>query len=131
MRRLYRRLVFIYSEGGLGNVLQKALAFTLSTLYSEVLWTIYTRKKSGDAEINGGLAQCRELQFQDLMDAQYFKAAALPEEIRLRFGRRNTCYGFYFEGKLAVVGWRSDGYLELDHDVVVPCPSSVGLFDFM
>jgi GNAT superfamily N-acetyltransferase len=131
MRRLYRKLAFNYSEGGLGRLLQKAISFTLNTLYSESVWDIYIYKGFGAPDSGASLVQCRALRYQDLLDARYSKVAAFPEEIRLRFERQNICYGFYSNESLAVIGWSSDGYLELDHGVVFPCPSQVALFDFV
>jgi hypothetical protein len=131
MRRLYRKLAFNYSEGGLGRLLQKSFSFTLSTLYSESLWNIYIHKGFDDLGPSEPLLQCKTLTYQDLLDAQYYKVVAFPEEIRQRFDRRNTCYGFYLNKSLATIGWSSDGYLELDRGVVFPCPSEVALFDFM
>lgn len=131
MRRLYRKLKFNYSEGGLGRLLQKTISFTLNTLYSESLWKIYIYNGSGDLGSSESLVLCRTLKYQDLLDAQYSKVVAFPEEIHRRFDRQNTCYGFYSNENLAVVGWSSDGYLEIEHGVVFPCPSEVALFDFM
>jgi len=73
--------------------------------------------------------ECRELTYDELVQAGYFKVLAFPEEIRRRFERENTCYGFFLEGKLATIGWRSNGYMELDRGVNYPC--EVGLFDFI
>jgi GNAT superfamily N-acetyltransferase len=131
MRRLYRKLAFNYSEGGLKRLLQKAISFTLTTLYSESVWNIYIYTALSDLGASPPLMQCRTLKYQDLLDARYFKVAAFPEEIRVRFDRRNICYGFYSNESLAVVGWSSDGYLEVDHGVFFPCPSQVALFDFV
>lgn len=131
MRRLFRKLAFNYSEGGLGRLLQKAISFTVNTLYSESLWDLYIYKGFGDSDSSAPLVQCKTLKYQDLLDAHYFKVVAFPEEIRSRFDKQNICYGFYSNENLAVVGWSSDGYLELDHGVVFPCPSEVALFDFM
>jgi GNAT acetyltransferase-like protein len=131
MRRLYRKLAFNYSEGGLGMLLQKSISFALNTLYSESLWNIYIHKGFEDLDPRQPLLQCKTLTYQNLLDARYFKVVAFPEEIRLRFDRRNTCYGFYLNENLATIGWSSDGYLELDRGVVFPCPSEVALFDFM
>jgi Acetyltransferase (GNAT) family len=131
MRRLYRKLAFNYSEGGLGQLLQKAISFGWKALYSESVWNIYVYNCFGDLSSGLPLVQCRTLEYQALLDAQYFKVAAFPEEIRLRFDRQNICYGFYSNESLAVIGWSSNGYLELDHGVVFPCPSQVALFDFV
>jgi GNAT superfamily N-acetyltransferase len=131
MRRLYRKLAFNYSEGGLGRLFQKTISFALNALYSETVWDIYVYRDFGDLDSSAPLVHCRTLTYQNLLDAQYFKAAAFPEEIRLRFEKQNICYGFYANESLAVIGWSSDGYLELDHGVVFPCPSQVALFDFV
>jgi Acetyltransferase (GNAT) domain len=131
MRRLYRKLAFHYSEGGLGRLWQKTLSFASNALYSETRWNIYICAEFGELDSNESLLQCRKLQYQDLLDAQYAKAAAFPEEIRLRFESQSICYGFYSNDSLAVVGWSSEGCLELDHGVVFPCPSEIALFDFL
>jgi hypothetical protein len=131
MKRLYRRLAFNYSEGGFGQLFQKAISFALNALYSETRWDIYIHKGFGELDSSQPLMLCRSLQYQDLLDAKYAKVVAFPEEIRLRFNRRDTCYGFYSNDILAVVGWSSNGFLELDHGVVFPCPSEIALFDFV
>jgi GNAT superfamily N-acetyltransferase len=130
MKRLFRKLAFNYSEGGLGGVFLKALFFAANALFSRTSWNIYIHR-SRESDSNRPQVQCRELKFEDLLDARYAKAVAFPEEIRLRFDRQNTCYGFYASDRLAVVGWSSAGYLELDHGVIFPCPSEVALFDFL
>jgi RimJ/RimL family protein N-acetyltransferase len=35
------------------------------------------------------------------------------------------------DGILATIGWSSNDYMELDRGVKFPCPSEVGLFDFI
>ncbi len=131
MNRLFRKVAFNYSEGGARRLLQKSISAALSTLYSESVWNIYVHEGSTEVRSSEPLVRCRELQYRDLLDAKYYKVLAFPEEIRLRFERQNTCYGFYLNENLATIGWSSDGYLELDRGVVFPCPSQVALFDFL
>ena len=129
MKRLYRKLAFQYSEGGFGRVLRKGFSFVLQRLYSENRWNIYVHRASDCLGATAQPMECRELTYDELVQAGYFKVLVFPEEIRRRFVRENACYGFFSEGKLATIGWRSDGYLELDHGVNYPC--EVGLFDFI
>lgn len=131
MRRLFRKLAFNYAEGGPARIFQKTIAFIASALDSRTVWNVYIYKGPGHSASSQPLVKCRTLTYQDLLDAGYYKILAFPEEIRLRFERRNTCYGFYSNADLAVVGWSSEDYLELDHGVVFPCPSAVALFDFI
>jgi hypothetical protein len=131
MKRLYRKLVFQYSEGGLGRVLQKSILFVLRTLYSENLWNIYVHRASDVVGPSAPLVQCKAMTFKDLVSAKYYKVVAFPEEIRRRLERNNTCYGFYLDGNLATIGWSSNDYMELDRGVNFPCPTEVGLFDFI
>jgi ribosomal protein S18 acetylase RimI-like enzyme len=130
MKRLYRKLAFNYSEGGLGGLSLKMLSFASYALYSRTAWHVYVHRFL-DSDTSEHQIQYRELNFQDLLDARYAKAAAFPEEIRARFDRQNACYGFYLNDRLAVVGWSSDGYLELDHGVIFSCPCEAALFDFL
>jgi hypothetical protein len=131
MKRLYRKLALNYSEGGIGRVLQKSILLVLHTFYSETLWNIYIHNAADDFVPSDPLLKCRKLIYEDLLAARYYKVAAFPEEIRLRFDNNNTCYGFYVDGHLATIGWSSDDYLELDRGVIFPCPSEVALFDFL
>jgi GNAT superfamily N-acetyltransferase len=130
MKRLYRKLVFQYSEGGFGRIMQKSVLLVRRMLYSEDQWNIYVHRASDAVDPGAAPMKCRALTYAGLIDAKYFKALAFPEEIRNRFDHNNICHGFYFEEDLATIGWSSNDYLELDHGVTFSCPTEVGLFDF-
>jgi hypothetical protein len=131
MKRLYRKLAFQYSEGGFVGIMQKSVLLFLRMLYSEDQWNIYVHRAPVGVDPSGAPMKCRALTYADLIDANYFKASAFPEEIRKRFGSKNICYGFYLDENLATIGWSSNDYLELDRGVIFSCPAEVGLFDFM
>jgi GNAT superfamily N-acetyltransferase len=131
MKRLYRKLALHYSEGGIGQVLQRSIVHLLHTLYSETHWNIYIHNAADNCVPSDLLFQCRKLTYEDLLKLRYYKVIAFPEEVRLRFDNNNTCYGFYTGGNLATIGWSSDGYLELDRGVIFPCASEAALFDFL
>jgi GNAT superfamily N-acetyltransferase len=133
MKRLLRRLAYNYAEGGLTLLVRKGITH----VWSQTEWRIYVHRVSAESVDNDdgrslpATITWRQLDSDELVRAGYFKALSFPKDIARRFAMGNACHGFYLEGRLATIGWSSDGYLELDRGLMFSCPSEAGLFDFL
>lgn len=130
MNAFIRKVANHYKRGGLTGLVSKVEGFTRQKLWSDAHWLIYERALN---EVTGSLPaelSHRGLTFEELLDLGYFKALEYPEAIRARCESGKECHGFFSGRQLATMGWSSAGYLELDTDVAIACPGSVGLYDF-
>lgn len=122
--------MYRFREGGFRGLLRRALVYMREALWSDSEWRIYERELTDDVSCVRATVIRRELGFRELVDLGYFKARDFPEAMRRRMDSGNVCYGFFEGGQLATIGWSSVDYLELDANLRISCPSSVGLFDF-
>ncbi len=130
MSALLKKFTHHYREGGISGLTRKTLIFGLKKLWSRDQWVIYEKTLRKAIPSQSAALARRELGFDELVDFRYYKAVGFPDEIRRRIASGVSCHGFFEGDRLATIGWSSPGYLELDTDLRVPCPGSVGLYDF-
>lgn len=130
MKRVLRKLVHHYRQGGAPGLMRKAADYLRDRLWSDTHWLVYERVLAGDTDRVAEAVSLRELGTRELAEVGYFRMKAFPEDITRRFRDGHVCHGFYVGNCLATVGWSSAGCLELDANVRFPCPTAVGLFDF-
>lgn len=109
----------------------RALEYVRQRLWSEEQWVIYERTLSDGISFPRAIVTRRELGLRELVELGYFKALEFPDALRSRIDSGNLCHGFFEGDRLATIGWSSPGYLELDVDLRVPCPNSIGMYDFL
>ncbi len=127
--KLFRSVVFNFSEGGVSQVARKILVRTAHLLYDHEEVYILECSAVGSTAPRVALT-FRELTLQDLLECGYTKAHFFPEVIASRYAQNEQCLGFYDEGSLAHIAWLSPGYLRVsDGFPVLPIEDGIGFYD--
>ncbi|MCC6265614.1 MAG: GNAT family N-acetyltransferase [Bryobacterales bacterium] len=128
-----RSIHYNYKDGGLRQIAGRVVARVRQLFIDRTDYLIYQtapRATSGPESSHRGLPlQREELDFERLVELQYFKAIYYPEGIRGRFQAGERCHGFFVDEQLANIAWSTRGVLNVDPHLSIECEDGAGIYD--